>query len=137
MPDDETLNQMIARSEEEFELFQRMDIERRRAESREANRKPRLMEESELPAWLLASDQELERMRAVQEEDMDLYGRGTRVRKDVDYADGLTEREFLQAVEAGNLDEACENKKRRRASRKNKVIATHIFSTLCVYNILI
>ncbi len=131
VPDDETLNQMIARSEDEFELFQRMDIERRRAESRETLRKPRLMEESELPSWLLASDAELERMRLVQEEDLDAYGRGTRVRKDVDYADGLTEREFLQAVEAGNLDEACESKKRRRASRKNRV--TLFFNFLLIF----
>merc|ERR1719500_1577463 len=33
VPDDEVVNQMIARSEEEFELFQRMDMERRRAEA--------------------------------------------------------------------------------------------------------
>ena len=123
VPDDETLNQMIARSEEEFELFQRMDIERRRAEARDPTRKPRLMEESELPAWLLTSDQELERMRLEQEDDTDLYGRGTRVRKEVDYSDALTEREFLRAVEEGNLDEACESKKRRRASKKNRAYA--------------
>merc|ERR1719464_546154 len=30
VPDDDIINQMIARSEEEFELFQRMDLERRR-----------------------------------------------------------------------------------------------------------
>ena len=33
VPDDEVVNQMIARSEDEFELFQRMDIERRREEA--------------------------------------------------------------------------------------------------------
>merc|ERR1719260_379888 len=47
VPDDEVVNQMIARSEEEFELFQRMDIERRRAEAEAGDqRKPRLIEES-------------------------------------------------------------------------------------------
>ena len=41
-PDDEVINQMIARSEEEFEKFQQMDIERRREEaSLGAARKPR------------------------------------------------------------------------------------------------
>lgn len=45
VPDDETVNQMIARTEEEFELFQQMDIDRRRQEARDPNRKPRLMEE--------------------------------------------------------------------------------------------
>ena len=49
VPDDETVNQMIARTEEEYEIFQRMDIERRRMEARDQNRKPRLMEDSELP----------------------------------------------------------------------------------------
>jgi len=43
--DDETINQMIARTESEFEMFQQMDIDRRRTEARDPNRKPRLMEE--------------------------------------------------------------------------------------------
>ena len=38
---------MIARNEEEFEIYQSMDLERRRAEAAAPNRKPRLMEESE------------------------------------------------------------------------------------------
>lgn len=104
VPDDETVNQMIARTEEEFELFQRMDIDRRRMEARDAARKPRLLEESELPGWLLKDEKELEKMR-LEAEDAELYGRGTRVRKEVDYTDALTEKEFLKAVEEGNLDE--------------------------------
>lgn len=45
---------MIARSEEEFEKFQEMDIERRRQEAAlGAERKPRLIEQSELPPFLL------------------------------------------------------------------------------------
>jgi len=43
--DDETVNQMIARSEAEFETFQQMDIARRRKDARDPNRKPRLMEQ--------------------------------------------------------------------------------------------
>merc|ERR550539_1147721 len=54
VPDDEVVNQMIARSEEEFELFQRMDMERRRAEADLGPaRKPRLIEETELPDFLV------------------------------------------------------------------------------------
>ena len=42
------------RSEDEFERFQQMDIERRRHEAAlGSERKPRLIEESELPAFLL------------------------------------------------------------------------------------
>lgn len=57
VPDDETINQMIARNENEFELFQNMDIERNKEEAKEG--KPRLMEEAELPAWILREDDEV------------------------------------------------------------------------------
>lgn len=119
VPDDETINQMIARSEEEYELFQRMDIERRRLEARDQNRKPRLIEENELPGWLLKDDKELEKMQ-LEEQENELYGRGTRARKEVDYSDALTEKEFLKAIEDGNLDEACENKKKRKVQKKKR-----------------
>ena len=60
MPDDETVNQMIARSEQEFETFQRMDLERRREEAKLGpNRKSRLVEEAELPEWLVKDDDEV------------------------------------------------------------------------------
>merc|ERR1712088_1295007 len=63
VPDDDVVNQMISRSEEEFELFQRMDIERRRSEAELGDqRKPRLIEESELPEFLLQSQEDLEMM---------------------------------------------------------------------------
>lgn len=38
VPDDETINQMIARSEEEFNQFQSMDIDRRREEAGQLHR---------------------------------------------------------------------------------------------------
>jgi SWI/SNF-related matrix-associated actin-dependent regulator of chromatin subfamily A member 2/4 len=44
VPEDETINQMVARTEDEFEIFQLMDIERRRLEASEGQRKPRLIE---------------------------------------------------------------------------------------------
>merc|ERR1719251_739729 len=86
VPDDETINQMLSRKEEEFELFQRMDIERRREEAQAgADRKPRLIEVSELPEFLLQDDidddDDMEEVtRAQQEEEM---GRGNRSRKEV------------------------------------------------------
>merc|ERR1712018_854100 len=74
-PDDEVVNQMIARSEEEYELFQKMDIERRRQDAAlGAERKPRLMEECELPAFLLQDDEELD-MADEAEQEVEL-GRG-------------------------------------------------------------
>ena len=58
-PDDETVNQMIARTEGEFELFQKMDMDRKKSETADPNFKGRLMDESELPDWLLREDDEV------------------------------------------------------------------------------
>lgn len=60
MPDDEVVNQMIARSVEEFETFQKMDLERRREDAKFGpNRKSRLIEVSELPEWLVKDEEEV------------------------------------------------------------------------------
>lgn len=59
MPDDETINQMLARTEEEFEGMQGMDLERRRIEARDTKRQPRLLEENELPQWLVKNEEEV------------------------------------------------------------------------------
>lgn len=51
---------MIARSVEEFESFQRMDMERRREDAKHGpNRKSRLIEISELPEWLVKDEDEV------------------------------------------------------------------------------
>lgn len=96
VPDDETVNQMVARSESEFETFQKMDLERRREEAKLGPaRKSRLLEESELPDWLVKEDDEVDRWGYDDPEDS-LLGRGTRQRKEVDYTDSLTEKEWLK-----------------------------------------
>lgn len=60
-PDDETINHMLARSPEEIELFAKMDDERihEQDELPEEERKPRLMQEDELPDWLLREDDDV------------------------------------------------------------------------------
>lgn len=45
---------MIARSEEELEIFKQIDIERKKTETQS-----RLIEESELPDWLVKDDDEV------------------------------------------------------------------------------
>ena len=119
VPDDETINQMIARSEDEFELFQKMDIDRRREESKQTKRKPRLMEEDELPKWLLRDDSEVERL-TMDSDDEKVFGRGSRPRKDVDYTDSLTEKQWLRAIEDGNLDDIEEEAKVTRGDKDRK-----------------
>uniref|UniRef100_A0A8C6L879 SWI/SNF related BAF chromatin remodeling complex subunit ATPase 2 n=1 Tax=Nothobranchius furzeri TaxID=105023 RepID=A0A8C6L879_NOTFU len=122
VPDDETLNQMIARNEDEFELFMRMDMDRRREDARNPKRKPRLMEEDELPSWIIKDDAEVERL-TYEEEEEKMFGRGSRCRRDVDYSDALTEKQWLRAIEDGNLEEMEEEirlKKRKRKRRQDK-----------------
>ena len=96
VPDDETVNQMIARNEGEFELFQKMDLERRREDAKLGTaRKSRLIEESELPDWLVKEDDEVDMLNYEDEEEK-ILERGSRKRKEVDYTDSLTEKEWLK-----------------------------------------
>uniref|UniRef100_A0A8C5GX34 Probable global transcription activator SNF2L2 n=1 Tax=Gouania willdenowi TaxID=441366 RepID=A0A8C5GX34_GOUWI len=122
VPDEETLNQMIARNEDEFQLFMRMDLDRRREDAGNPKRRPRLMEEDELPSWIIKDDAEVERL-TYEEEKEKLFGRGSRCRQDVDYSDALTEKQWLRAIDNGNLEEMEEeirSKKRKRKRRPDK-----------------
>ncbi|XP_056122002.1 transcription activator BRG1 isoform X1 [Rhinichthys klamathensis goyatoka] len=119
VPDDETVNQMIARSEDEFDQFMRMDLDRRREEARNPKRKPRLMEEDELPTWIMKDDAEVERLTCEEEEEK-MFGRGSRQRKEVDYSDSLTEKQWLKAIEDGTLDEIEEEVRHKKTTRKRR-----------------
>ncbi|XP_065185679.1 probable global transcription activator SNF2L2 [Sycon ciliatum] len=116
VPDDETVNHMIARGQPEFEMYQRMDNERNNLEKTDEFwiGKSRLIEDGELPEWLLKDEEEVERLTAEEEEDK-LFGRGVRQRADVDYTDHLTEKQWMKAIEDGTLDEVKE--KRRRSGK--------------------
>ena len=90
VPDDDVVNQMISRSEEEFELFQIMDMEKKREEEEFGDLgKPRLIDVCELPKFLLHTEEDIDTMeideaaeKAKAEEEM---GRGNRVRREVSY----------------------------------------------------
>ncbi|XP_059468333.1 ATP-dependent helicase brm isoform X2 [Neocloeon triangulifer] len=117
VPDDEVVNQMIARSENELEIFEAMDVERRLQDGN----KSRLMGENELPAWLVQEDDEVEKWTC--EEDEEKYGRGSRQRKEVDYSDSLTEKEWLKAIaeEGEEMDEEdVDEEEERRRNKKNR-----------------
>ncbi|GAA6095487.1 probable global transcription activator SNF2L2 isoform X2 [Tachysurus ichikawai] len=120
VPDDETLNQMIARNEDEFELFMRMDLDRRREDARNPKRKPRLMEEDELPSWIIKDDAEVERLTCEEEKEK-MFPRGSRSRRDVDYSDTLTEKQWLRAIEDGNLEEMEEEIRLKKRKRRRHV----------------
>lgn len=74
-----------------------MDLDRRREEARNPRRKPRLMEEDELPTWIMKDDAEVERLTCEEEEEK-MFGRGSRQRKEVDYSDSLTEKQWLKVA---------------------------------------
>merc|ERR1719328_927606 len=114
-PDDEVVNQMIARSEEEFEQFQAMDIQRRREDAAlGADRKPRLIEENELPPFLLEEEEEVE-----EETPEEILGRGNRSKKESNYNDQMSEREWLKAI--GADDEGFDNRKRKKKGSFKKL----------------
>nr|XP_026485098.1 ATP-dependent helicase brm isoform X2 [Vanessa tameamea] len=124
VPDDDLINEMIARSEEELEIFKQIDIERKKVETR-----TRLIDESELPDWLVKNDDEVVCNKGqgwnYLDEDETL-GRGSRQRKEVDYTDSLTEKEWLKAIdeefeeeeEEDDDDEVLDKKRKRGRKRR-------------------
>merc|ERR1739844_828270 len=131
-PDEEVVNQMIARSEAEFEQFQQMDIDRRRADAAlGADRKPRLIEESELPAYLLEDPPEDESSDDEEKKASEL-GRGNRARKESNYNDAMSEKEWLKAIGAededfeddddipGAADDGAKKKSGKKQKRKDE-----------------
>lgn len=125
VPDDDLINEMIARSEEELEIFKQIDIERKKIETQS-----RLIEESELPDWLVKDDDEVVCNKgqgwSYLDEDETL-GRGSRQRKEVDYTDSLTEKEWLKAIdeefeeeEEEDDDDEVLDKKRKKGRKRRR-----------------
>ncbi|KAI0166277.1 SNF2 family N-terminal domain-containing protein [Xylariaceae sp. FL1272] len=114
--DDEELNLLLARSDDEIAVFQQIDEERSRdpiyGTIPGSKRVPRLMAENELPdIYLNEGDPE-------PEEPEEVLGRGARERTRVKYDDGLTEEQWLMAVD--DDDDSPEAAASRKQARKNK-----------------
>jgi ATP-dependent helicase STH1/SNF2 len=122
--DDDDLNMIMARSEEELEMFQQMDQDRIKNGQYGPDKKlPRLMGESELPEIYVNDD------APIVEEVEETYGRGARERTKIKYDDGLTEEQWLEAVD--NDDDTIEAavarkeaKMAKRAANKEKKART-------------
>ncbi|CAK7271643.1 transcriptional regulator [Sporothrix epigloea] len=115
--DDEELNMILARSEDELATFQTMDEERLRdpiyGTAPGCQNVPRLMADSELPDIYLADP------NAVEEDQVEvILGRGARERTKVKYDDGLTEEQWLMAVD--DDDDSPEAAAARKQARKDK-----------------
>ena len=111
--DDDDLNDIMARSQEELELFHRIDEERARTDEYGPDRElPRLMGESELPDLYLSEE------NPVAETLEEVAGRGAREKKTIKYDDGLTEEQWLQAVD--DDDDTIEAAIERRNAKIDK-----------------
>ncbi|KAI1769591.1 chromatin remodeling complex SWI/SNF, component SWI2 and related ATPase [Hypoxylon sp. FL1150] len=114
--DDEELNMILARSDDEVAVFQKLDEERLRdpiyGNLPGSKRVPRLMAENELPDIYLSEG------NPVDEEPETVLGRGARERTRVKYDDGLTEEQWLMAVD--DDDDSPEAAAARKQARKDK-----------------
>ena len=113
--EDDDLNEIMARSEEELKLFREMDRQRVRDDEYGPGKKlPRLMAEFELPDIYLQDD-------VPQEETIEEFvGRGARERTRVKYDDGLTEEQWLMAVDddEDTIEDAIARKQARIDKRQ-------------------
>ncbi|KEZ46904.1 SNF2-family ATP dependent chromatin remodeling factor snf21 [Scedosporium apiospermum] len=118
--DDEELNMILARSDNELTVFQKIDEERAKdpvyGSAPGCKSKPRLMTEEELPDIYLGEG------NPVQEEEEVVLGRGARERTKVKYDDGLTEEQWLMAVDddEDSPEAAAARKQARRERREAK-----------------
>ncbi len=114
--DDDDLNVMLARSDAEVEVFRRMDEIRAQdmtyGTAPGSKKVPRLMQDSELPEIYLSDG------NPVDDEPEEIRGRGARERKTLHYDDGLTEEQWLNAVDAD--DDTPEAAAARKAQRKER-----------------
>lgn len=114
--DDEELNLILARNDDEVVTFQKLDEERFKdltyGTGPGSKRVPRLMGENELPdIYLLEGN-------PVPEEEEVVLGRGARERTRVKYDDGLTEEQWLMAVD--DDDDSPEAAAARKQARKDR-----------------
>ncbi|KAK9470896.1 SNF2 family N-terminal domain-containing protein [Dipodascopsis tothii] len=116
--DDEELNEILARDDDEGEVFREMDMERIRLSAYGKGKTDRLFSEAELPD-VYKRDIVVE---MIQESAEEVQGRGARKRKVTKYDDGLTEKQWLDAIDndEDSLEDAIERQNRRQQRRTKK-----------------
>ncbi|VBB88438.1 Catalytic subunit of the SWI/SNF chromatin remodeling complex, putative [Yarrowia lipolytica] len=128
--DDEELNEILARNDEERILFAQLDAERHATSQYGKGKIERLFTEEELPE-AYKRDIKL----AVEPINTDQFGRGARERKVLHYDDGLTEEQWLEAIDNDvDMDETIAKKradnKRRQAKKSGAAAAAATASPL-------
>jgi len=117
--DDEDLNMILARSDAELDVFREMDEVRAKdmlyGTAPGSKRIPRLMAESELPEIYMSDG------NPISDEPEEIKGRGARERTRVKYDDGLTEEQWLNAVDDDeDSPEAAAARKQARKDRRER-----------------
>ncbi|KAI8851348.1 SNF2 family N-terminal domain-containing protein [Chytridium lagenaria] len=112
---DEQLNEILARGADELEIFAQMDQERVEAE-KARGALPRLMTEDELPQQYKVDLSKVPR----EKKELEV---GPRERKQVRYNEVLTEEQWLDAVEEGDLELAIQKKEEKLERRQRRKIA--------------
>jgi ATP-dependent helicase STH1/SNF2 len=113
-PDKEDVNRMLARSDEEFEMYQEIDEERVRT----APEEEMMVDESELPPWVLQPEVDHKTTEEAEQEAMLTHGRGRRKHAAVQDADQLTEKEWLDVMEGDISLEAALARRKNRIERR-------------------
>ncbi|CEP16839.1 hypothetical protein [Parasitella parasitica] len=125
--DDEELNTILKRSDQEYAIFTKMDLERQRADAEAWRRKygdngkkpERLIQDWELPD-IYRYDQMAEYNK---KQEASVMGRGQRSRDSVRYDDGMTEKQWLRQFENDGGSEASSTvfDSDDRASKRTKL----------------
>ncbi|CAI0391511.1 unnamed protein product [Linum tenue] len=128
-PSETEINRLAARSKDELILFEEMDRERKRKE----NYRARLMEENEVPEWAYKNIGKEDSKPSKGFDHNAVLGK--RKRKEVIYADTLTDHQFSKAVENGELPTAMPARLRNETppppkSEGNPVLVGHSASAM-------
>ncbi|CAH9091501.1 unnamed protein product [Cuscuta europaea] len=115
VPTEREINNLTARSTEEFWLFEKMDEERRQKE----RYRSRLMEDHEVPDWAyVQADSNQGKGKGFLHDSANLNGK--RKRKEVVYIDTLSDQQWMKAVEDGEeFLKHASGKKRRQQEHHN------------------
>lgn len=109
VPSEREINRLAARSDEEFWLFEKMDEERRQKE----NYRSRLMEDHEVPEWVYTINADVTEKGKGFDYDVGKIT-GKRKRKEVVYADTLSDSRWAKAMENGEVEELFKPKRRSK-----------------------
>ncbi|CAL9192040.1 probable ATP-dependent DNA helicase CHR12 [Musa acuminata AAA Group] len=110
VPSEREINRLAARTEEEFWLFEKMDEERRQKE----RYRSRLMVENEVPDWVYPKTNEDKPTVNLGQDTQGSEVSGKRSRKEVVYADLLSDVQWMKAVESGEDLSKITSKRKRK-----------------------